>query len=338
MFSVAVCGLFGFCLPLVILPTTRAADAGEIVAVAAKVAPGYARSTLPDGSFKAENYTFGEGGRWSSALRDLDFEKMHFLDVAQVIAQPLADQKYLPGRDPKKIKLLIMVYWGTTEGTGGATSSLAYQNLTSSNNGLGGARATFDSVPTLKGVVGWGTRKVTWGSDWGTVKTSNFGADANLNQDAMAARINEIDAENAFDSAMTATAMADRQRHRDNWQNAQMLGYDALLSGTSNLEFTALHGRHEDLISELEDNRYFVVLMAYDFQELVKNQKHKLLWETRYSIRQRGNDFSEQLEAMSKYASKYFGQDSHGLLRKPLPEGRVTLGKLEVGAVVPDKK
>jgi hypothetical protein len=123
--------------------------------------------------------------------------------------------------------------------------------------------------------------------------------------------------------------------------NARMLGYNASgMIGTDYgqwLAFTALHSRSQDLIDEIEDNRYFVVLMAYDFQVLLKEKKHKLLWETRYSIRQRGNAFDRQLAAMTEYASKYFGQDTHGLLRKPLPEGHVTLGKLEVGEVVPDK-
>jgi hypothetical protein len=32
---------------------------------------------------------------------------------------------------------------------------------------------------------------------------------------------------------------------------------------------------------------------------------------------------------MVKNASKYFGQDSHGLLHEELPEGRVEVGKIE---------
>jgi hypothetical protein len=94
----------------------------------------------------------------------------------------------------------------------------------------------------------------------------------------------------------------------------------------------------QDLIDELEDNRYFVVLMAYDFQLLWKEKKHKLLWETRFSIRQRHNEFDRQLASMAKEASRYFGQDSHGIIRKPLPEGRVTLGEPKVIGYEPEKK
>jgi hypothetical protein len=30
---------------------------------------------------------------------------------------------------------------------------------------------------------------------------------------------------------------------------------------------------------------------------------------------------------MAQYASAYFGQDTHGLLRKPVPEGNVRVGE-----------
>jgi len=61
--------------------------------------------------------------------------------------------------------------------------------------------------------------------------------------------------------------------------------------------------RREDLVDDIEHNRYFVVLMAYDFQVLWKQRKHKLLWETRFSIREQGNDFEKVLPAISRYAS-----------------------------------
>ena len=65
-FQFTICCLVGFGLSLFIPPTIRAADSGEIVAVASKASPEYVRNKLPDGTFQAENYTFGEGGRWNS--------------------------------------------------------------------------------------------------------------------------------------------------------------------------------------------------------------------------------------------------------------------------------
>ena len=77
--------------------------------------------------------------------------------------------------------------------------------------------------------------------------------------------------------------------------------------------------------------------MAYDFQKIWKQKKRELLWETRFSIRQRGHDFDQQLTAMAQQASKYFGKDSHGLVRENLPEGRVELGELKTLGTVAAK-
>ncbi len=69
---------------------------------------------------------------------------------------------------------------------------------------------------------------------------------------------------------------------------------------------TALSGYRDDLINEIEYSRYFVVLMAYDFQMTWKQKRHKLLWVTRFSIAQHKGNFSKQLAAWAFYASRYF--------------------------------
>jgi hypothetical protein len=121
---------------------------------------------------------------------------------------------------------------------------------------------------------------------------------------------------------------------------ARLLGYDEDGAiGTeygNNMKGTAFHSRRDDLLSEIEDNRYFVVLMAYDFQLMWKQKKHKLLWETRFSIRQRHHAFDSDLASMAGFASQYFGQDTHGLVRKPIPLGHVEIGDLKsLGTVAP---
>ena len=126
--------------------------------------------------------------------------------------------------------------------------------------------------------------------------------------------------------ALATAALEDRRRNELDAQNAALLGYDSELAGSQNLQGTAFERSREDLISELEENRYFIVLMAYDFQVAWKDKKHKLLWVTRMSVRQRGNDFGKALPAMTRYASRYFGRNTNGLIRKPLPEGHVEIG------------
>lgn len=95
-------------------------------------------------------------------------------------------------------------------------------------------------------------------------------------------------------------------------------------------------GYPSPLDPELLSRRYFVVLLAYDFQAKLTQEKSTLLWEARFSIREQRNQFDLQLAAMVRNASQYFGQDSHGLTHRSVPEGRVVVGEIKSLDVVPD--
>ena len=285
--------LLGCALLPVILPAASAAEGTVLTAVYSRVSDDYVRPKFADGTFQPETYAFGRGGHWSGGMRDASIDNMGFTAIARIIAGPLAAQNYLPAKDPKTTRLLIMVYWGTTTGTGDASHSVAYQNLAGSQ------------TPKLN------------------PKVTETGQEIS-------------------DIALDMALMENRLRDRADLQNARLLGYDSEgLIGTEygrGLELTALRGRQRDLIDEIEDNRYFVVLMAYDFQMMWKEKKHKLLWETRFSIRQRHHDFDQQLEPMAEFASQYFGLDSHGLIHHPVPEGHVTVGEPKVLSIEPETK
>jgi hypothetical protein len=141
------------------------------------------------------------------------------------------------------------------------------------------------------------------------------------------------EAEDVLGSGLRQLSVANHQRDLTDFKNASMLGYDADgLIGTDYgryIKHTALGGTYNDEVGEIEDNRYFVVLMAYDFQLLWKQKKHKLLWETRFRIREKDHQFDRDLPAMAHYASQYFGQNSHGLVRKEVPMGHVEIGNLK---------
>jgi hypothetical protein len=108
-----------------------------------------------------------------------------------------------------------------------------------------------------------------------------------------------------------------------------MLGYDSWWAETAQYDGTPLQFRRQDMMGELEERRYFVVLMAYDFQKMWRQKKAKLLWETRFSIREQGNDFRRQLPAMAGSAAAYFGRDSGKLVHTELPEGHVDVGTIK---------
>jgi hypothetical protein len=284
--------------------------ANDITAVSGRTSPDYVRTRQADGSFTPESYAFGKGGTWSGAMTDSSIDKMTFLDVAHVIALPLAGKNYIPSRDPRSAKLLIMVYWGTTHAPEHASGTNAY---------LRASNVMRFWVPKGPGFPPPGSRDVMIRS-----VTASSGTPS-------------LQMSLAESEAMSAVEAENRIRDKEDALNASMLGYDSWWLQTAYYKDTPLDIFRQDMLDELENDRYFVVLMAYDFQLMWKQKKHKLLWETRFSVRQRHHDFDKDLPAMAQYASKYFGQDSQGLVRESIPFGHVDIGELKSLGTVPGK-
>ena len=281
-----------------------AEEGSGIVAVYSSVSPAYVRTALPGGSFKPETYAFGQGGDWGGPMNDVTIDRLGFLDIARLIAPSLAAQNYLPSpsKDPDKTDLLIMVYWGTTNGTNGAASSPEYQIAQT----IMPQPLPPPPIMTSAGVQGGAPNST-----------------GSLQQYAVLSAAHD----SALEQAWEMTHMANQQRDRQNRNNAMILGYLPEMNRVADYEMTALHVLKQDIVDDVEENRYFVVLLAYDFQNLWKNKQRKMLWETRFSIRERGNDFGKELGTMAQYASRFFGKDSDGLIRKPLPEVRIIIGE-----------
>jgi len=138
------------------------------------------------------------------------------------------------------------------------------------------------------------------------------------------------EADAVLSSGLHQLDMENHIRDVQDYKNAAMIGYSASdLIGTDRgkyLSHTALRQEGDDERDEIERNRYFVVLMAYDFQLLWKQKKHKLLWEARFSVDQRNNQFDKALAAMTQYAARYFGQPTNGLVRERLLNDHVEIG------------
>ncbi len=284
----------------------------EITAVAAKASPDYVRVRGKDGTYAIETYAFGDGGHYGGPMIDQSIDNLKFIDVARVISEPLAEQNYWPDKNPNGTKLLIMVYWGLTDVPPPVSSSAAYSNMNAAQNAVASG-------------VGASNASAAGAAASGRGPTSSKGFHAISNSGGIA--------DGELDSAIAMLDVVNQQRVRTDFFNASMLGYNT--EGIINSDYgnyvrgTALGLRRDDFLRELEDNRYFVVLMAYDFQLLWKDRKHKLLWETRFSIRQRHNNFDDALAGMAKAASEYFGQNSGGMVRRDVPLGRVDIGAIK---------
>jgi hypothetical protein len=280
------------------------------VAVFTETFNGYQRTRLPDHSFKAETYAFGEGGMWGLDDSGADAGKLSFSRVARAAAVPLAQANYVPTSNPNETSLLVVMFWGRTLGSkGGAHSFLA-----SIQPGYGGAngsprvgRSSFgDSVTRVPRPTG---------------QTASNGEVLDVSAAAADALIEQASLDNPnFDRIDDA--------------NARIVGYGQALFQA---RYSPQMIRSRDVREEVAVNRYYVVLQAYDFRSAWKEKKLKLLWSARISIEEDDNDFDKSIEHMLATAAGLFGQESGGLQRRYVPKGSVTNGPLEVLDYFPSK-
>jgi len=258
-----------------------------VVAVFSKTSNGYTR---PEG--RTESFIFADGGRLPGAYDDHSIDDLKFAQVAGVIAASLKRQNYVQTSDVKTADLLVFVSFGTTT----SIDESGYQD--SMTNLATGMRMVANSPQNL------GT------SSGGTVNTQAI-------SDGLSGFW-------GIDGVLDQIALANEARFQANKVNAEILGYDKSWQETNLMRPYLSTAR--DILSEIEESRYFVVLKAYDFQTLRQHKQKKLLWLTRYSIRQAGSRFDNELVDMTRYASQFFGQNIDHLLRRHLPEGHVEFG------------
>ena len=276
-------------LGLLLLP---AALPAETVAISSKVFNGYARAQLPDGTFKPESYVFGEGGAWTRAINDPTMEKLTFVQVARVVAGPLAKVNYHPALTSADAGLLILVFWGSTQGSSSNDSSMSLDRAASALSNYNLVKPADPSVPV----------------------------DTKSPEGA------------AMDAALWQLSVANGERDDLDERNARILGYTEALDRA---RFTQHMAMGHDVLQELGDNHYFIVLKAYDFPTALKEKKLKLMWLARLSVAE-NRDFAQALEKMAASGARYFGKDSDGLLRRRA--GSVDHAPMKVLEVVPDKK
>jgi len=109
--------------------------------------------------------------------------------------------------------------------------------------------------------------------------------------------------------------------------NAGILGFDSELSKrglTQQDEY--------ELKSALKSERYFIILMAYDWKMIRNKEKSPLLWSTRFSIDSIGTNFHAAYPALFRAASDHFGTNLDGLSQSKthFGTGNSSMGELEV--------
>ncbi len=114
-------------------------------------------------------------------------------------------------------------------------------------------------------------------------------------------------------------------RHRNSMENNR-LGMGRALNRkniTATEEF--------DLRVEMEDERYFIILMAYDYEKLRTSKERELLWTTRFSVPAIGTNFVDAYPALARAASAYYGTslEKYAKTSTHFGTGTVEIGTLE---------
>lgn len=286
----------------------RGAEDSLVTAVFAKTHNGYQREMSADGTPARQTYVVGKGTYQSGLRRDGSIDNVQFSGVVRALAPYLARQNFMPAPDKQTADLILVLHWGVTTPWDDGTHR-QFMNV---------------ATEAMKGVQSQGFLPG---------QASNFSpADQETMGVVMAAAKNDL-----YQSLMMVDLM-NRIRDQANQHNANLLGYmDEINRRNDITRYVGLGTAFDDLIQDLEEERYYVVIGAYDFQEVLKG-RHTLLWSTRVSIREQGNRFDQWLPAMFANASNYFGRESKRLVRQFQRASSVELGELKSLGIVEDEE
>jgi len=279
----------------------------------------YERPVRADGSDQPLTYVIANGGFEPGSDADHSIDDVKFAGIVRILGKYLAKQSYFPAKDGKKADLMLVVHWGKTmpfsDGTFRNIREQGLQGFEFSQRQLGkgigrapGINPSHSDLPP--------------------------GAMSASSQDLATAAVEE-EATEEMVQGMFEIRFAQDARIEADRRNANLLGYTAELRYRDNPSLYAGAGTaYYDLMEDIESERYYVAVTAYDFQEALQHNHKMGLWRTVASIDARNNRFDERLMTMVEKASGYFGRDSGHLIREFQYTPHINYGELKTLGVV----
>src|SRR5665213_2469122 len=271
------------------------ADHPDFVVVSATASKAYTQKKCVNGVPQPETYVFYQGKYFEGLTHDSSITQMSFMDIAHILAPNLAKQNYLPTKDVKTADLLIVVDWGTT----------VRDESGDKTNQEYQALLQDEQAQVL----------ILQQSHGHSIQAMNQLVNDQTQERAMAISIQKIARE-----------------------NADLLGYTNTLNKETSGQWASANGLNSDAESHLSDlnmDRYFIILQAYDYQKILRDgktvdAKRQPVWSVRMNIRADGNNFTEALPAMSRVAADFFGKQEDDLKTKETNIGKY---QVEIGLV-----
>jgi Pyruvate/2-oxoacid:ferredoxin oxidoreductase gamma subunit len=288
--------------------TLPPARADRAVVVVAEADPSYTGKKFADAKPRPEHYIFMQGRYYEGATVDRSLEKMPFRRIAEHLAQELAKQQYLPTSDPAAADLLLVVHWGTT------------LRHISTQEAMGRTSNTTDTSNSAAGIA----RQIAEHNERALPgqEEAQLSSVTGFESKGM---LDDVDRQLAADALeQAADGVASEMSRRS---NVALLGYGSELTrlgrdrwGNDPLERT--------LRADLESERYFIIVKAYDLKETVPaGRTRRAVWTLHLNMSSPGNNFRTALAQMSATAVNFVGRstDTVRTVRPHQREGTVKI-------------
>ena len=240
-----------------------------------------------------QSFVLLQGQFFPGRIRDRGLEKMSFATVARVLGHALQKKKesplFYPASSLSSADLLIVIHWGVTVGRDRNYELEKRDN--DRRHQLSVEGAAFDAAADAK------------------ARESGFER-APLDNPFNTALGGEVDYNNLEDSAQAINDAARGQ------SIASLLGFSGDLRKD---QFSGIASEHaRSLVDLMEEDRYFVLVFAYDMKRMRQEKRLVVNWTTRLSIRSAGVNFATAINRLSEAGSASFGTESKEVKFTPI--------------------
>lgn len=287
-----------FCGALLFLGFSQAL-ADNHVTVNAWANADYVRRKEASGTPRHETYVFAAGRFFGGGRVDHSIDRLPFRKIAEFLAPELARRNYLPTSQVDAADLLLIVHWGTTAPRVTLDQTRGTTNFPIDHSEERAIQQQFNETMA--------------GGNALMAELSSVGSD--------------IDAKTSFEQSERLTDDLDSDFRADN--NAQLLGYTQDMRRFEKNTFQTVE--EATLRANLDEERYFIIIKAYDFHEKKSpGQRQRPVWTLYLNMRSPGQNFKTALTRMSAVAIDYFGRTTDGIkVGRPVArEGTINLGPL----------
>ena len=181
-------------------------------------------------------------------------------------------------------------------------------------------------------MVSWGTTMLD--IDWTeTMGITDLGNNQPVEDQADVADNPAAQAAAEFTAEATQVDYYSNTSSYNKQQSIIQLGYDKALRGDISRR------DRERYLEDLEEERYFMIVTAFDYPHYRKTEELKPVWSTRYSTRNLGTNFRTAMDVMNYAASSAFGVNLDTLQETKIdPDTRAGFGDLEIVEVIDEKQ